>query len=72
MRAVSDRAARGLAENLGLNKPDLAAVVDALDTWIDDNAGAVNAAIPEPGKSVLSQSQKAAIFAAIALKRYGG
>lgn len=55
----------------GITKADVQAVVDATDTWIDTNAAAFNAALPEPGKSGLDAAQKTIIFCYVALKRAG-
>lgn len=54
----------------GLLKLELRAAVDAIDQWISDNAASFNAAIPQPARSALSSSQKAAILSYIASKRY--
>ena len=34
-------------EPVGLTKADLRAAVNAIDTWLNDNAAAANAAIPQ-------------------------
>ena len=61
-----------LHRTLGLTKVELRAAVDATDDWIDDNAGAynaaVNAALPEPG--ALTTKQKTKMFLAVASRRY--
>ena len=51
-------------------KPELRAAVNALDDWIDGNAAAINAALPEAFRSTASQGQKATLFAFVALRRY--
>lgn len=53
-----------------LNKADLRAAVDAIDTWISSNAAAFNAAIPQPARAALTSAQKAQLFAAIVDKRF--
>ena len=55
----------------GVTKADVQAVVDATDAWIDTNAAAFNAALPEPGKSGLTLTQKTIVFCFVALKRAG-
>ena len=61
-----------LHRTLDLTKVEIRAAVDATDDWIDDNAGAynaaVNAALPEPG--ALSAKQKAKLFMAVSSRRY--
>jgi len=54
-----------------VTKADVQAVVNATDQWQDDNAAAFNTALPEPGKSALSLTQKTIIFCYVALKRAG-
>lgn len=51
-------------------KPDLRATIAALDDWINANAAAVNATIPQPARAQLSQSQKSSIYTNILAKRY--
>jgi hypothetical protein len=59
-------------EALGITKADLRAAVDAIDTWLDSNAAALNTAIPQPARGALAAAQKARLLALVALKRYGG
>lgn len=54
-----------------LTKADLRAAIVAMDGWLDDNAAALNSAIPQPARGALTQAQKALIVAFIALKRAG-
>jgi hypothetical protein len=54
-----------------LTKAELRAVVDAADTWANDNAAAYNLALPQPGRGVLSTPQKVAILMYVVAKRYG-
>lgn len=54
-----------------LTKVDLRAAVDAIDDWIDANAGSVNAAIPLPARSALTAKQKALLFFSVADRRFG-
>ena len=55
-----------------ITKADLRAAVDALDNWLDANAAAINAAIPQPARSALTAGQKARLLARVALRRWGG
>lgn len=57
---------------LALTKDDLAAAVAGIDDYIEANAAAMNAAIPQPARGVMSNEQKAALFAYTALARHGG
>lgn len=57
-------------EGLGLTKAELLAAVDATDTWIDDNAGAYNTAIPLPARTEMTKSQKARLLTLVAEKRF--
>lgn len=67
MRQLSDA-----REPVAITKAELRAAVDALDTFLDTNAGAINAAIPQPARSSLTTAQKARLLAYVALKRWGG
>lgn len=60
------------ADAIAISKVDLRAAVDAVDTWLDANAAALNAAIPQPARGSLTTAQKARILSLVALKRYGG
>lgn len=60
-----------LREALGLSKAELLAAVNATDTWIDDNQGAFNSALPAAAQSGLTTSQKTLLFVAVALMRTG-
>lgn len=55
---------------LALNKADLLAAVDAVDDWVDANAAAFNAAIPEPARTSLTAVQKVGLLSAVAHKRW--
>lgn len=52
-------------------RADVQAAVAALDTWIADNATALNAALPQPFRSQATAAQKAALLAFVALRRAG-
>lgn len=53
-----------------LSKPDLRAAVDAVDDWVDANAGAFNAAIPQPARSALTAQQKANLLLYVVRRRF--
>lgn len=53
-----------------LTKADFRAAVNALDVWVANNAGTINAAIPQPARSALTALEKIGIFAAVATKRF--
>lgn len=55
----------------GLTKPQLRAVVDALDDWWDTTGAiAANAAIPQPQRGILTSKQKARLFVGLLEARY--
>lgn len=60
------------AEACSIVKADLRAAVDALDTFLDTNATAINNAIPQPARGALSTAQKARLLAYVAMRRWGG
>lgn len=55
----------------GLTKADFRAAVDAMDTFIGNNAATINQAFPQPARSALTNVEKIGIFSWVALKRYG-
>ena len=57
-------------DSIGINKADLRATVDALDTFMDTNAVAINNALPQPARGALTVQQKALILSYVVLKRY--
>lgn len=66
--------ARWMRENAAacsITKADLRAAVDALDQFLEDNAAAINSAIPQPARGALTTEQKARLLAYVALKRWG-
>lgn len=76
--SVADRARvwRGLMrywsvefETCGLTKTDLLTAVNATDTWINDNQGAYNSALPSAAQSGLTALQKTLLFCAVGLMR---
>lgn len=54
----------------GLTKPQLRAVVNALDAWWETVATAGNTAIPQPQRGILTTKQKAALFMMVLQQRY--
>lgn len=54
----------------GVTKPELRAAVNALDTWLNDNAAAANAALPQPARGALTVEQKAALLSYVIARRY--
>lgn len=57
-------------ETIATLKADVLAAVHALDDWLDSNAAAINAAIPQPARGTLTTKQKARILAAVIRQRY--
>lgn len=57
-------------EQVPINKTELRAAVDALDTFLNNNQAAINTAIPQPARGALSTGQKAVIFTAVQIARY--
>lgn len=65
---MSDKSA--VRELIPLKKSELKAAVDAVDNWIDANAGSFNSALPEPAKSALTAKQKADLLMRVITKRF--
>jgi len=53
-----------------LLKPELRAAVDAIDTWVNDNASSYNSAIPLPARTSLTQKQKVELLLFIVKRRW--
>lgn len=53
-----------------ITKADLRAAVDALDNFLDANAAAINAAIPQPARAELTTKQKAHLLMLVISRRY--
>lgn len=53
-----------------ITKQDLRAAYDAIDTWLSDNAAAMNIAIPQPARAALSTTEKARLFVKVLRDRY--
>ena len=51
-------------------KADLQAAVNALDTFLSNNATAINNAIPLPARTALTTQQKAKLLMYVIEKRY--
>ncbi len=56
-------------ERQSLSKAELQAAIDAIDTWIDANAGAFNAALPAAARTGLTLAQKTLMFCVVASMR---
>lgn len=59
-----------LGEPLNLLKGDIRPVVNALDDWRVANAAAANQAIPLPGRTALTMSQKSRLMTMIFYEAY--
>ena len=59
-------------EPIAVSKADLRAAADALDNYLNDNAAAINSAIPVAARTGLTTAQKAELLSFVALKRYVG
>ncbi len=57
-------------ENIGVNKVDLRAAVDALDDFMNTNAAAINNAFPQPAKAQLTTAQKALLLNYVVYRRW--
>jgi len=57
-------------EEISVSKPDLKAAVNSIDQYLEDNAVAINNALPAAAKSNLTKQQKAMLMAYVTLKRY--
>ena len=57
-------------EPLALTKADLRAAVNALDDFLNTNAGTINSAIPQPARSALTTAQKARLLMFVIRQRY--
>jgi len=57
-------------ETIGVTKPELRAVINDLDAFMDAHASDINAAIPQPARGALTVQQKALILSYVVLKRY--
>jgi hypothetical protein len=57
-------------EPIAISKSELRAAVDAIDTWLNNNAAALNSAIPQPARGSLTTSQKARLLMFVVRARY--
>lgn len=57
-------------ETILLNKLDLQGAVNAVDNWINANAGSFNAALPVPVQIALTAKQKLRLFLSVVQKRF--
>ena len=53
-----------------LNKSDLRAIVDAIDTWISDNMASFNSSLPLPGRTRLTGKEKVRLFLYVVNQRW--
>jgi hypothetical protein len=65
MRELSEQ-----RSSVGIVRADLRAAVDALDTFLNDNASAINTAIPQPARGALTPAQKALLLNYVIRRRY--
>jgi hypothetical protein len=70
VRAEFSKAESDARNEMPFTKPDLKAAVDAVDAWIDANAAAFNAALPQPFRNVATARQKALLMQYVVAKRY--
>lgn len=68
--AVLAEAMRSLPGPVGVVKSEFAAALAAVDDWVDDNAAAMNSAIPQPARSALSGAQKAQLLMIVVATRF--
>jgi hypothetical protein len=52
-------------------KADLRAAIDACDTWVESNATAFNAALPQPFRGQATAQQKTLLLCWVAMRRAG-
>lgn len=70
-RQVWAHAMRSAFGPWAVNKTDLRAAVDAVDTWVDDNTASFNTAIPQPARGALTTLQKSALLCYVVMRRQG-
>lgn len=54
----------------GLRKGEFRAMVNAADDWANSNAAEYNTALPQPGRGILSASDKALLLMLVIAKRH--
>lgn len=70
-RAIREKIMRTSDNCGGITKPQLLAVVNALDDWWETTGSVdANAAIPQPQRGILTTKQKARLFVALLEARY--
>lgn len=57
-------------ESIGITKTDLRAAVNAMDSFFDANAAAINNALPAAAKAGLTTKQKAVLLMYVITQRY--
>ena len=65
---MSDASAR--RDPIPITKADLRAAINAIDTWVSDNAAAFNSAIPQPARGALTAKMKAELLLYVVRRRY--
>lgn len=71
VNAEYQRELSDVREALGsLTKAELRAAVNAIDAFMDANAAALNSALPQPARGVLTTAQKARLLMFVIRKRY--
>lgn len=55
----------------GVNKTELAAVVAAVDDWVEANQTSYNNAIPQPQRGNMSSTHKTLVLCYVVMKRQG-
>jgi cobalamin biosynthesis protein CobT len=66
MRVISSN-----SETILITKQEFRDAVNAADTWVNDNSGSFNSALPLPARTFLTAAQKARIISEITLARWG-
>lgn len=59
-----------VGETTAFTKPDLKAAVDAIDTFLENNAAAINSALPQPFRGNATVEQKAVLLSGVIAMRY--
>lgn len=58
------------SQTTNLTKQELRAAVDAIDTWVENNAASFNTAIPQPARGSLTARQKAQLLTYVVMRRF--
>lgn len=59
-------------ESIPITKAQLRAAIDAIDDWLEANAAALNAAIPQPARGALNAQQKLDLILRVLNRRVRG